>query len=202
MAIWKICICASLLAALVGCTTVYQIPPSLTPEQRAELQPSPFSQFVIGIETEPDVNGTRSFPEYVINDFKTLFTKSGLFKEVAFTKSLSTQPDVIVQLHSGPSPVMCATGEASLMIMTLGMVPLSGSDNIKYSFAITNPKKVTSLELEFTFIRKSDFGSISTMMSMSSNWATTPQVEKNYELFAYELTRKKKEILEIAAGRD
>ncbi|MEW6428667.1 MAG: hypothetical protein AB1568_11600 [Thermodesulfobacteriota bacterium] len=201
MTIWRTFSCVVILFCAVGCTTVYQIPPSLTAEQRLELESSPYSQLVIGIDTEPGMHDGKYFPEYVIDDFKILFSRSGLFKQVDITSALKTTPDLIVDLRSGVPPAMCATGEASVMIMTLGIVPLRGRDNRKYSFTIANPNNSKALDLEFTYIAKSYFGSVSSLMSKSSNWSISPQDEKNYELFAYELVSKKDEILGLIKER-
>lgn len=199
--IWRVLVYAVFLTTSVSCATVYQIPPALTTEQRAELMSSPYSKFVIGINTTSGMQDGKYFSEYVVDDFKTLFTRSGLFKEVNLTSALSTPPDLVVDLRSGPSPVLCITGEASAMIMTLGIVPLKVRDNKKYSFTIANPGKSKTLYLEFTYIGKSYLGSISSLKSISSNWSTTPQEERNYELFAYQLISMRKKILDLVTDK-
>ena len=95
---------------------------------------------------------------------------------------------------------MCATGEACAMIMTLGLIPLKGSDNIRYDYTIYNPSSSNNIDLDFTYIQKSYFGLSTILMSMSSNWSSFPEEKRNYELFAYELVSRKNEILDLLNG--
>jgi hypothetical protein len=201
MTIWKIFTCAVLLLFEFGCA-VYQIPPALTTEQRAELANSPYSQLVIGINTLPGKHDGKYLSESVINGFRTLFINSRLFKHVDLTSALTSPPDLVVDLRSGPFTFFCQTGEACATLMTLGIFPFQGNDNKKYSFTISNPRKSKTLDIEFTSIENLYVGSISCLLSLSSNWAMHPQEkERNYERFAYELLAKKNEILGLITER-
>lgn len=201
MSYGKTLLFAVVVLTLGGCTTVYQVPPSLTPEQHAELGNSPYSQLVIGISTASGTHDGKYIPENVVDDLKDLFIKSRLFKEVGLTSDLSTSPDLIVAPNSAPPTFTCGTGGVSTMIITLGILPLTKRDNIEYAFSISNPLKSKVIELEFTFIAKSYVGSVSSLISVSPNWSTSPQDEKNYELFAYELVSRKQEIIGLISDR-
>ncbi|MEW5737121.1 MAG: hypothetical protein AB1921_19905 [Thermodesulfobacteriota bacterium] len=200
IALGKILACAVFLMTVLGCAIVYQIPPSLTPQQRAELRSSPCAQLVVGIANNPGGDDGKHPSEHAIEQLKNLFTKTGLFKRVELTGALETPPDLVVNLRSGPPPVLCATPEACTMIMTLGVVPLPAGRNVKYAFTITDPTNSKALDLEFTCIEKAYFGSVSTLKILSPNWSTSSKRERNYELFAYELVSKKDEILGL--GKD
>jgi hypothetical protein len=184
-----------LLAHSASCTSVYRVPPSLESEQRIELEGSPFSQLVLGIEPAPL---GEYVPEDFMNDFVALFVRSGLFKEAGCLNALDTQPDLIVTLQSRPPGPYCGTPEACAMIVTLGIVPIKTGDDRKYSFALSNPRQSRSLELEFLYVNSSYFGSISTtLMKISSSWSSTSQGAQNQDLFSYELLVNRDKILAL-----
>ncbi|WP_205743358.1 hypothetical protein [Geobacter sp. FeAm09] len=128
-----------------------------------------------------------------------MFKQSGLFKEVNLVEKLERKPNLIAELEAVSNRPMCATGEASLMIMTLGIVPLSNDDQT-YSFRIRSTKSSDGLPIGFTYIQKSYFGSLINLLNLSSNWSRTPQGHRNIDLLAFELVSRKEDVLRLVVS--
>lgn len=187
-----------------GCV-VYRQSGRLNADQSAQIKKSPYSDLILEVKNSPE--GYRQYGDFVFARkiretglFKeVLFDESSKFENVKFEKQSKSKADLVFELKNrGHRPYLCATGEVSLMILTLGLVPVYSDGNYDFIFKISSPENLKAVEREFshTYINKVIVGWFSGLWGMSSGWTFSEKkaLQESRDRLAYFLISMEPEI--------
>lgn len=162
-----ICFSVLLSVAFSGCV-VYRQSGRLNADQAVQIKKSPYSNLTLEVKRSSD--GYRKYGDFV---FAEKIRQTQLFKDVKFEENSKGTPDLVFELQNrGHRPYMCATGDACLMIGTLGLVPVYSDGNYDFIFTISSPGTSKTIDREFihTYINKSIVGWLASLWGIFPGW--------------------------------
>jgi hypothetical protein len=194
-----------LILVVANACTVYQVP--LQKDYGLEGIPadSPFKDISLLVKVNYDVNINSRSCKYPIKDVGNLLLKSGLFKDIVFSDDHASY-DLIISPVANEETMDCrgpdGTGEVSLMLITLGIVPFEDYMNYKHLFKFVSKKsKEESVIMEFTNVHRTYDGSLVQLLRISDGWSgSEPDYSVNIENFRRLLLANKDLILKLAAN--
>ncbi len=185
------------LAVMLSGCAAYQQPRRLDSGERSVSGQSPYSNLVARVEiAEKTESGYENFHA---DQFTRRLQATGLFKNVVRENSAA---DVVFYLKpQGYRQPLCATPEASVLIMTLGLVPVMSDYSPSYIFQIRaarNPDS-TKLEAEYKWLSKAWTGWLPMLANLSPDWtfSQAAQEKRNSDRLKLQLILLRDEIIPL-----
>lgn len=183
---------------------MYQVPDSPMYDTITHQSESPFKDLSISIDITYESKPDGFHCKYPTEDLVKMFERSKLFKEVLYqNNSNEIAADLSVEVIVNDDSLICmspdGTGPYSLMIITLGIFPVSGHDNINHTFVFqSNKNNKRTTALTFSTIKASYIGSAVNLMRISDSWSgAEPDYTLNIDNFKNYILENKDVILDV-----
>ncbi len=171
-----------------GCAT-YHSPRALSTEERAVVASAGFTNLTVGI-----VADNQTSPAHREGSVK-LLQRTRLFKEVNLAENLAGSPDLSIRVKPIGSRLWCLTGPASVVIPTLGLLPIKLSHDTSADFEIMSPDASRTIVINYQSKEPMWWGSSTSLLALSPKWTLNePDEERHAQRLAWALASKRDRI--------